>query len=490
MSDRNDEGLATAATAQSVATEQGMTLWTFLANSAGVDIHLAQGDLDGAAPYLARLEQLLTPRRRIDQGHYVFYGAWTASLRGDYAAAKDKLFDCLALVGRGDNLQNCAVNLALAALHQKTEDPETALRHAQCALTLGAALRSPMMQYEALRLLAWIHLEQGRETEGLVYLSQAFALGRAKSFARLRYYFNDPGVFAKLCAFALEANLEVDYALALIREHKLLPPAAAPVAESWPLPVRIYTLGRFSLLRDGNAVTFAGKAQKKPLDLLKALIALGGRDVREDTLAGALWPDADGDDAAHSLTSTVHRLRTLMGPDAIVRQAGRLSLDPRQCWVDAWSFARGLTLLKQAERAQKLADSGSLGERLMQQYRGGFLANDVEHPWILQARERLHARFLRLLEATGAAHARAQRHELASACFQKAVEIDPLAEPAYRGLMQVSLIQGRHAEALATYKRCRKALRSGLGCAPSTETQALFSTLRGQPGRRREVPSR
>ncbi len=56
-------------------------------------------------------------------------------------------------------------------------------------------------------------------------------------------------------------------------------------------------------------VRFTGKAQRKPLALLQALVAFGGQRVREDRLSEALWPDADGDAAHQALSTTLHRLR-------------------------------------------------------------------------------------------------------------------------------------------------------------------------------------
>lgn len=44
-------------------------------------------------------------------------------------------------------------------------------------------------------------------------------------------------------------------------------------------PTQIYAFGRFSLVIDGTPLCFIHKTPKKPIALLKVLIALGGRDV-------------------------------------------------------------------------------------------------------------------------------------------------------------------------------------------------------------------
>ena len=77
----------------------------------------------------------------------------------------------------------------------------------------------------------------------------------------------------------------------------------------------------------------------------------------------------------------------------------------------------------------------------------------------------------------GTTHARAQRHDEARRCFEKALEIDPLAEGFYRGLMQINLAAGRHAEARAVYRRCRKMLLLHFNCPPSAEIEVLAGLI-------------
>src|SRR4029453_14470711 len=121
-------------------------------------------------------------------------------------------------------------------------------------------------------------------------------------------------------------------------------------------------------LRDGQPVRFAHKVQRKPLALLKAPIAFGGRAVREDLVMDALWPDADGDAARVALASALHRLRRLLGHElAVLRQDGPLSLDPRRCWGDVWAVARLLG------RAESAADPRPSTRRAIDLYRGASL---------------------------------------------------------------------------------------------------------------------
>ena len=158
-------------------------------------------------------------------------------------------------------------------------------------------------------------------------------------------------MFEKVSVKALEEGIEVDYVRELIRRNRLAPDPANPDLEQWPWPVKVYTLGRFGLLVDDRPVEFGRKVQQKPLALLKALVALGGREVPEAKLTEFLWPEADGDLAHNSFEVALSRLRKLLGTDeALTLKEGRLSLSNRQCWVDVWAFARSLG---QAEKARK-----------------------------------------------------------------------------------------------------------------------------------------
>lgn len=122
--------------------------------------------------------------------------------------------------------------------------------------------------------------------------------------------------------------------------------------------------GQFRLLRGGDPLTFAGKAQRRPLDLLRALIAYGGREVPEERITEALWPRIDGDSAHRSFTTTLHRLRKLLGEDRAVQLSeGKLTLDGRYVWVDTWAFEQVTARIEQMlRRPRENIDREKLGE--------------------------------------------------------------------------------------------------------------------------------
>lgn len=284
---------------------------------------------------------------------------------------------------------------------------------------------------------------------------------------------------------ALEAGIEVDHVQQLIRRRNLMPEDPPLECETWPWPIKIHTLGRFSVLRDGRPLRFTGKVQRKPLELLQALIAYGGREVREDQLVEALWPDAEGDAAHRSFATTLHRLRRLVGDDAaLVLTGNRLSLDPRRCWVDVWALERLLgtleTTLRQASAGLAPDALGRISDRALALYPGPFLGDDPAYPWAVSLRERLRSRLLRHLDEIGRHWERTAEWEKAAAVYRRGLELDDLTEGFYQRLMICYQCLGRPAEGLATYQRCRRTLSASLGVEPSPETEAICRALRPQ----------
>jgi DNA-binding SARP family transcriptional activator len=151
----------------------------------------------------------------------------------------------------------------------------------------------------------------------------------------------------------------------------------APVGARALIDVR--TLGRFDIHIRGTPLRFARRAPQRTLQLLGVLTAHGGRSVSVGTIADLLWPDAEGFDAERAFTTTLHRLRRLLGiAESVHLVAGQVWLAPEICGVDAWQLERAL---RSAANPDELVEALEL-------YEGPFLGDDPS-PWALAARARL-----------------------------------------------------------------------------------------------------
>lgn len=215
--------------------------------------------------------------------------------------------------------------------------------------------------------------------------------------------------------------------------------------------VVVRTLGLFEIRLEGERLEWTRKAPRRPLELLKALIALGGREVAVRRLIGAVWSeDEAGDERA--FTMALHRLRKLIGDDTVKLGDGRVSLDAQTVRVDALDFAQ----------------SGHLAL-----YAGEFLPGE-DAAWALPARERLRERH-RSIAAAAARSAidRGAWHEALVSC-RAALERDPLAEEIAQLALHACIGGGFRAEASAIYENCRRALADELGLRPAARTESLL----------------
>ncbi len=344
---------------------------------------------------------------------------------------------------------------------------------------LAAAYTHPF--YAVCRWHHWIaalieaHLAEtrGDRTRALAALRRAFASGRewGFDFGPMPYCCGD--MMPRLAALALEHDVDIEFALRIVRRYGLAAPSNA--GPNWPWPIRIRTLGGFVIERDGAAASTTRKESRKPLDLLKLLVALGGTNVPVARLSAALWPDAAGDAARNSFDNTLHRLRKLLGGDRHVQlRAGALSLDAATCWTDVAALESSLG----ASDDDDIATVPGWVEGVLDLYRGEFLAGDDESPDVLVARARIDAMVSRQVSAQGARLERAGDLEAAGKLYQRVVELQPLGEDVVRRLIACLVRLGKPAEALEAYRRCRHQLSVVLGVRPAAETEALVAGIR------------
>lgn len=245
--------------------------------------------------------------------------------------------------------------------------------------------------------------------------------------------------------------------------------------------VKIYTLGTFTIEKDGQPLTWIGKAPARPLTLLKVLIACGG-EARESDLTDALWPEALGDAAHKSLSVTLTRLRQILGVEGILEyQCGCLHLNAHLCWTDVWTFE---TLLQKVEKAslagkKKKLSSHSVGKlkQAFELYQGHFLQFDSQDPWAIPMRARLHNKLVRLILQLGTHWEQAQNWKQAEHCYQTGLEIDETCEAFYHRWIHCLLKQGQRVEARRVFEQCSEILKRNMNADPGPEIQELTGRL-------------
>ncbi|MEC5159814.1 MULTISPECIES: BTAD domain-containing putative transcriptional regulator [unclassified Janthinobacterium] len=423
-------------------------------------------DLDCARQLIPQLEASIDPQRRMDVALFHSVKSWYHLARNELAAALkhgQTAVDCAFETGAVTIQTYCLI--ARAQLLLEAGELEHAGASAR-GMRLRAGEASLILTFDALLIEAYAALKTGDAAAGLPILRAGLAIGRGQGYVNtLRW---QPKIVSPLLRRALEEGIEVDYAKQLIRVRGLQPDT--PDSEQWPWPIKLYTLGRFSIAIEDTPAKTSGKAQAKPLELLKALIAHGGREASAAMLAGDVWPDVEGDAAQHALNTSLHRLRKLLRhDDAITMHEGKLSLNQHIVWVDVWAFER---LANQLEH--KPCDCLGVADKFFRLYPGNFLERETQASWALPLRERLRGKFLRQALSFGHAWEQAGDWDRAVAAYQRGIEIDNLSEELYRSLMLCHRRRGETAAAIEVYRRCRQMLSVVLGVKPSAETEAAY----------------
>ena len=479
---RYDECLKVAEQGLKAAQESGIHRWRNTTLIFGAVGALGKGDLITAENMLAEIDQEALNARRFDSSWFYLVRGWIAMERGDLQDAFNQQRTALRLIQElGLPFFEAYIRIGMAQIRFELGDTRKSIEHMKMVRKITQAIDNRLFEFSSLLIFAYLALENGRKSRGLNALGAAFKLGRENNFSYTIWW--QQRVMAKLAVIALRNGIEPDYVKWLIAKRRLMPGEPPLDVEDWPWMFRVTTMGNFNIDWVGQAARKKkGKAQGRPIELLKTVIAFGGRDVRVQKITDAMWPHIDSDYANRSFNTTLHRLRNVLGDEhALILEGGQLSLNPSLFWLDLWAM----------DQAQKQVSGMIAGDipggpdeirvvvaKVMSIYQGAFL-DDEEASWAIGTREQVRNRFTRY-------SSQAVNYFNANDCPREAIDLlelalesDDTAESLYRLLMLCHVEQGRKAEAIEVYNRCRTTLEGRLEVKPSPETEKIYQQIRG-----------
>jgi DNA-binding SARP family transcriptional activator len=465
MSRNADACRQAVAEADRIGRDESLQPVSRFAAAIGAHIEMDNGDLAAARAWADRLDEVVVPELAYDRALSNTIRAHLAVLDGDPAKASVLAQEAVELFDEaGVHQLRCLTRMQLAWPLMMQGELDAAEQAAQEALQLALAARAEWVEAEVRFVLAAIALERKDERAARTRLAAAFAMldytRYTPTLSKFRW------CAAKLCAEALERGIAAGNARSLVRQLDLRPPR--PDLEHWPWPIRVFALGPFRVEVNGAPLTFSRKTPRKPISLLKALVAFGGHDVPIEKLIDALWPELDGDSARDACWLALNRLRKLLGaPNAVPLAGGRLSLDRELVWTDVARFDRSPVPGPREAPADV--------QRALALYRGPFLSDEQDAAWAAPTREALRMKFIRSLDRHGRAAEACGRLDEAVALYLRGLELEPLAESFCQGLMRCYRQLGRSEDAIGVYERFRTSLLATSGRRPSAATEALLA---------------
>ncbi|MES0337852.1 MAG: BTAD domain-containing putative transcriptional regulator [Candidatus Magnetobacterium sp. LHC-1] len=456
-----------------IADRTGVHLMDLQSYGVSIYAYLGLGDRDNAQRCLEGLTRCMNRVQTLDQTTYNNVMSLVAADKAEYASAVEHGRIIVKLSKEsGIPLHGLIHDYFLAYVLIEggyTEDAKTLMAEYRAK---GNALNSVLFEYLTAVFEALIGIYEQDDTFFAERFREAMRISKDSGLLYLTPLRRSN---LRLLTRALEIGIEPEYVRDIIRTGGVLPDDSCIHIEGWPYRFKIYTFGGFRLLTDDNPVVFSGKVQQKPLEMLKALVLFGGREVSEQRLCDCLWPDADGDLAAGSLRTTLHRLRKLLGvDDAIETSAKFLTLNNRYVWCDTWALQDTIERLGDELRNGRL--SRHLVEGLFRLYRGDFLGEEQYEHCAVATREMLRMKFVNACAKVADYYERSGQWVEAVECYRSAIAADNMHEGFYRGLMRMGMKLGQRSEALAAYRQCLDVLKA-LGLEPSAETAGLYGEL-------------
>ena len=243
-------------------------------------------------------------------------------------------------------------------------------------------------------------------------------------------------------------------------------------------------LGSFQATLQGDSIT------QFRSDKIRALLAYLAVEAdiphRRETLAALLWPESAN--AMRNLRKSLHRLRqTLDGcqaglSDALLTTTRQtIRLEAAAVILDVAQFEQSLAAAR-AHTHDALTNCHNCLERVelaAEIYRGDFLAGfslrDAPgfEEWLLIKRENLHRQGMAAFRQLAIAYEAQGNFAQAEQNAARQIALEPWSEKARRQLMRALAGQGKRAQALAQYERCREILAAEIGVEPAQKTRAL-----------------
>jgi DNA-binding SARP family transcriptional activator len=247
-------------------------------------------------------------------------------------------------------------------------------------------------------------------------------------------------------------------------------------------PVKITTLGEFSIAYGNRAISEKDKRSKKMWTLLKYLAAFRDRGVTQSELIDVLWGGKDVGNPAGALKTQLHRLRSSLdealgltpGIELVVSFSATYAFnDELEYTVDTVAFEESFRNSERTDISEK--EQIGFARQAFEIYSGDFMRNSGDEKWVIPLRVYYRSIFIRIVHRLiDALFKHKQCTELINVC-RKALQIDSSDQKIHILLIKALASSGERDAAKKHYKYVMEMLYNELGVNPLPELRELYA---------------
>ena len=248
------------------------------------------------------------------------------------------------------------------------------------------------------------------------------------------------------------------------------------------LELKVYMLGKFSMVYGGQPVVFKRNSATKVLKLLQILLHYSGvrGGIPRNQLLEELYGREDVSDAANNLRVTVHRLKKMLADTALpeyeyiqIENGIYRWKSPLATWVDVIDFSESV---KAGEAETHEGERYRLFRKACMLYHGEFLPELSGEDWVIINSVAYKKQYVTALTGVWDYLKYVQNYEEMLEISTEAVRIYPFDE---WQAMKIEALMGlnRYKEAMDFYEETSRMFFEELGISPSGRIMKLFEEM-------------
>lgn len=246
--------------------------------------------------------------------------------------------------------------------------------------------------------------------------------------------------------------------------------------------IKIYSLGKFQFIREGQEIPLKEWRRKNALRLFTIFLVKRRTLLNKEDIIAYLWPEDDQEFAERNFKSALYNLNKVLEPNRkawapsyfIQRSGSTYYFNlAANFWFDVDDF------LVSIEKAKKIwRDDTEQAEALINHalniYQGDFFEGVNMDEWCLEERERLIIQYIKASELLARFKMKKGQYEEVLKVADLILEKDKYWERAYQSKIWCYKKMNNMVMATRTFNQCVQRFKEEMGITPSPETVKIY----------------